>query len=77
MTREINAVKKGQKNNTGKYRQVIFTLVLGKIMEQVILETVSGHMREKSIQEQKIKGFIRRKRRIFIRRSRRNHVRPS
>lgn len=47
--RKSNVVKKGQKNNTGKYRQVIFTLVLGKIMEQVILVHISVHMKEKRV----------------------------
>ena len=46
---KVNVIKKGQKNNPGKYRQVSFTLVPGKIMEQVILEHISGHMKEKRV----------------------------
>lgn len=46
---KLNVVKKDQKNNTGKYRQVIFTLVLRKIMEQVILKHISEHMKDKSV----------------------------
>lgn len=40
---------KGRKADSGKYRLVSLTLSPGKIIEQLILETISRHMKDKKI----------------------------
>lgn len=39
--------KRGWKVNSGNWRPVILTLILGKIMEQVLLKYISGYKKEK------------------------------
>ncbi|KFW05647.1 RNA-directed DNA polymerase from mobile element jockey, partial [Fulmarus glacialis] len=41
--------KKGKKEDPGNYRPVSLTWIPGKVMEQLILETISRHIKEKKI----------------------------
>ncbi|KFP56976.1 RNA-directed DNA polymerase from mobile element jockey, partial [Cathartes aura] len=41
--------KKGKKNDLGNYRLVSLTSMLGKVVEQLMLETVSRHIKDKEI----------------------------
>lgn len=41
--------KKGKKEDVGNCGRVSLTLVPGKMMEQITLETVSTHMMEKKV----------------------------
>jgi len=41
--------KKGKREDLRKYRLLIFTSAPGKVMEQLILESVSKHMKDKKI----------------------------
>ena len=38
--------KKGRKDDPGNYRPVSLTSVLGKVMEQIILNDITQHMRD-------------------------------
>jgi len=44
--REENLQKRTKKEHPGSYRPVCCTLVPGKIVEQVILEDISGHVKK-------------------------------
>ncbi|KFP27305.1 RNA-directed DNA polymerase from mobile element jockey, partial [Colius striatus] len=41
--------KKGKKDNPGNYSPVILTSIPGKVMEQLILNVITEHMKEKMI----------------------------
>ena len=41
--------KKGKKENPGNYRLFSLSSVPGKVMEQLILETISRHIKDKKI----------------------------
>ncbi|KGL84293.1 RNA-directed DNA polymerase from mobile element jockey, partial [Tinamus guttatus] len=41
--------KKGKKEDPGNYRPISLTSVPGKVMEQLILETISRYVKEKKV----------------------------
>ena len=51
--------KKGQKDGLGICRPVSLTSALGKIMEQVLLEIISGHMQKMKVTGNSQHGFTK------------------
>lgn len=51
--------KKGKKENPDNYRLVSFIPIPGKMMEQLILEITSCHMKEKKITRSSQYGFTK------------------
>lgn len=51
--------KKGKKENPDNYRLVSFITIPGKMMEQLILEITSSHMKEKKITRSSQYGFTK------------------
>ena len=52
-------LKKGKKDNPGNYRLVSLTSVSGKVMEQLILETISTHVKDKKVTGSSQHGFTK------------------
>ncbi|KAK4810736.1 hypothetical protein QYF61_007710 [Mycteria americana] len=55
----LSIFKKGKKEDPGNYRQVSLTLIPGKVMEQLILETTFRHTKDKKIVSSSQNGFIK------------------
>ena len=59
-TANVSAIhKKGNKNQTQNYRPVSLTSVAGKILEQIIRDTVTEHMKDNDLLSDKQFGFIK------------------
>ncbi|GAB0184021.1 mitochondrial enolase superfamily member 1 [Grus japonensis] len=51
--------KKDKKEEPGNYRLVSLTLIPGKVMEQLIMETISRHMKDKKLLRSSQHGFTK------------------
>lgn len=53
--------KKSKKGDLGNYQQVSLTSIPGKMMEQVILEVINKHVKEKQATRSSQHGFTKRR----------------
>lgn len=51
--------KEGKKEDAGNYRLVSFTLILGNLMKQMILETLFKHIKDKNLIRRHQHGFMK------------------
>lgn len=49
--------KKGKKENTGNYRLVNLTLITGRVIEQLIRESISRHVKDEKVIRSDQQGF--------------------
>ncbi|OPJ76492.1 hypothetical protein AV530_016165 [Patagioenas fasciata monilis] len=54
-------ISKTGKEDKGKYRLANLTLIPGKVMKQLILKTISSHMKDKKVIKSSQHGFAKRK----------------
>ncbi|GAB0181744.1 mitochondrial enolase superfamily member 1 [Grus japonensis] len=53
--------KKGKKEYLGNYRPVNLTLIYGMVMEQILMDTISKHIKDRRMPESSKHGFMKRK----------------
>ena len=59
-TANVSAIhKKGKKNQAQNYRPISLTSIAGKILEQIIRDTVTEHMKDNDLLSDKQFGFIK------------------
>ena len=54
-------LRKGIKEDLGSYRLVSFTLIPGKVLEQMILEAIAKHRKDKKVIGSNQQGFMKEK----------------
>ncbi|KAJ7423889.1 hypothetical protein WISP_31527 [Willisornis vidua] len=59
--RKANVIPAFKKDNLGNYRQVSLTSVLGKMVDQIVLETLSKYMKDKKVTGSSHNGFMKEK----------------
>ncbi|CAM5157187.1 unnamed protein product [Eretmochelys imbricata] len=57
----MSIYKKGNKDNLGNYRPVSLTSAIGKIMEQIIKQSICKHLEDKKVINNSHHGFVKNK----------------
>lgn len=56
----ISIFKKGKKEYLGKYIQAVsITLICGKVMERILLDTISNRIRDRRMSDSSTHGFMK------------------
>lgn len=60
-SKNVTVFKKCEKEDLGNYSPVNLTLITGKVMEQIILENISKHMKNMEVAGSNPYGFAKKK----------------